>query len=59
MESNSFYHIKFDQRLADIKEEFSTRRIVDEEFEHFFENPTNYIGMELVSLRIAAMAAKL
>jgi hypothetical protein len=59
VQSNVLYNLKFDQRLADVKEEYSIRKIVDQEFEQFYKQPTNYIGIQIVSQRLATMAAKL
>jgi hypothetical protein len=60
-ETNTFFHVKFDQRLADICEEFGLRRIVPDN-KRFFELikfPTNYFGLEDISQTLAHMAAKL
>jgi hypothetical protein len=59
VQSVSLCHVKFDQRLADVWEEFLIRKIYDEEFERYYTQPTNYIGMEIVGQRLATMAAKL
>lgn len=58
-ESLSLYHVRFNQRLADMHHEFELRKIIDSEFDRYYANPTNYIGMREVSHRLAVMAAYL
>lgn len=58
-ESLSLYHVRFNQRLADLHHEFELRKITDSEFELYYANPTNYLGMREVSHRLAIMAANL
>lgn len=58
-QTRTLFAVRFNQRLAEIKEEFSIRNIIDEEFDQFYQQPTNYLIMEIVSLRLNAMAARL
>ena len=58
-ETIDLYYVRYGPEVAMIREEFLKRGIKDEEFERLYEHPTNYIGLQMLTLRLAAMAAKL
>ena len=58
-ETKALFRVRFNQRLADIKEEFSIRKITDEKFEMHYQFPTNYIVIEIIGLSLNAMASQL
>jgi hypothetical protein len=60
-ETNSLFHIKFDQRIADLREEFELRKIfpVDGMFAELVKFPCNYFGIEEISQTLTNMAAKI
>jgi hypothetical protein len=57
--SVTLYFVKYNQRLADVRQEFILRKITDTDFEQFYNLPTNYIGMQIVSQRLSIMIAQL
>lgn len=58
-ETMDLYYVRFGSDVAMLREEFLIRGIKDEEFERLYAHPTNTIGLQMLSLRLAAMAARL
>ncbi|MEW6173542.1 MAG: hypothetical protein AB1510_10850 [Bacillota bacterium] len=58
-ETNNVYYRDFAGTVANLREEFLKRNIKDHELDQFYEHPTNYIGLRIVAIRLAAMAEKL
>ena len=55
----TLYYEQFGSKLASIKEQYTLRNISDPEFDMYYMNPTNYLGMQFVSARLDAMAVML
>ena len=53
------YSIKFASRIISIRNELSSKGIIDEELEKFYEHPTNNIGIRTVGERIGSLSEKL
>jgi hypothetical protein len=58
-ETNNIFAERFGGRALAIRDEFERHQLKDRELDQFVEHPTNYIGMRIVGMRIAALAHSL
>jgi len=58
-ESINLYYERFAPDVAILREEFLTRGMWNDEIERFYKHPTNYLGLQELTLKLAELAAKL
>jgi len=58
-ETQNLYVRDFAGRIAFLRQELLKRKLQDKELDSFYEHPTNYIGLRIVAMRLAALAEQL
>ena len=58
-ETNNIYCRDFAGISSNLRDEFHKRNLRDDELDRSYEHPTNYIGLRIVAMRLAALAEKI
>ena len=58
-ETQNLYYRDFAGPITNMREEFLKRKMHDKELDRYYEHPTNYIGLRIVAMRLAALAERI
>jgi len=58
-ETRNQYTARFSGKALALRDEFRRHHLMDKELDRFVEHPTNFIGMQTVGMRLAALAHSL
>jgi len=58
-ETQNYYAKEFAGKISNLRDELLKRSLQDRELDMFYQHPTNYIGLRMVAVRLAALGEKL
>jgi hypothetical protein len=58
-ETQNCYAREFAGQISNLRDELLKRKLQDRELDMFYQHPTNYIGLRMLAMRLAALAEKL
>jgi hypothetical protein len=58
-ETQNSYAKEFAGQISNLRDELLKRKLQDRELDMFYQHPTNYIGLRMLAMRLAALAEKL
>jgi hypothetical protein len=58
-ETQNYYAREFAGQISNLRDELLKRKLQDGELDSFYQHPTNYIGLRMLAMRLAALAEKL
>lgn len=54
-ETQNLYARDFAGKIGWLRQELIKRKLQDQEFDQFYEHPTNYIGLRILAMRLASL----
>ena len=58
-ETQNYYAREFAGQISNLRDELLKRKLQDRELDMFYQHPTNYIGLRMLAMQLAALAEKL
>jgi len=58
-ETQNYYAKEFAGKISNLRDELLKRNLQDRDLDMFYQHPTNYIGLRMVAMRLAALGEKL